>query len=157
MIKKNTYRTCERSIIAWNQWKGWYPGYLYWNIIIFHSEKFPEMKTDFLHRFIMGNVDNYLFPIWNLSHLEYLAQYLNFFIGYFHVWCNDSFIFVMCWNLVSYRGRLKREILKFFILINISHFKYLLKIFASLMFTYNVLLLFNFKHYLPFLCRNLEL
>ena len=39
---------------------------------------------------------------------------------------------------------------------SISPFKYSLKIFASPMFTYNVLLLFNFKCFLPFLCRDLS-
>lgn len=34
--------------------------------------------------------------------------------------------------------------------LSISHFNYFLKIVASQMFTYNVLLLFNFKRFLPF-------
>lgn len=87
----------------------------------------------------------HLFPIWKSLGSNTSHNFWNFFSGYFHVCYNDFLIFVMCWNLISYRGHLKREILKFFILINISHFKYFLKIFASLMFTYNVLLLFNFK------------
>lgn len=38
--------------------------------------------------------------------------------------------------------------------LSISSFKYSLKIFALLMFTYSVLLQFNFKHCFLFLCRD---